>query len=299
MFTSLTLLSLVSVAINTHDFGTHTAEPSSLYTETPRARSSQQTTGTTRDSSAPGPAARIFDHTHSLWNQTLAQNVRGDGFDYASVKKRPDKLTAYLDLVHGVTPDELGSWTAPQRFAFWINVYNAHTVKKVVDNYPIKSIKKLSGVFGFKSVFDEDFIDMPLFKPGGKGKKLSLNDIEHKILRRQFKDARLHSAVNCASHSCPPLRNEAFTADKLDAQLGEQMRAFINDPKRNQFDKKKDLLRLSKIFDWFQEDFKRDAGSVRAYLIRYAPPEDAEFIRTKRIKFLSYDWALNDVEPTD
>ena len=124
--------------------------------------------------------------------------------------------------------------------------------------------------------------------PSGKNKKLSLNDVEHKILREQHKDARLHAAINCASYSCPPLRNEAFTADKLDAQLEEQMRKFVNDPKRNRIDFAKGRLRLSKIFDWFKKDFERDAKSVKEYFVRYAPKDQADRIRALKIKYIDY-----------
>ena len=186
-----------------------------------------------------------FDHDHRLWNELLTRHVQGDAFDYASLKKNPGKLDEYLSKLHAVTPAQLKTWTKNQRFAFWINVYNAHTIKKIVDNYPIKSIKKLSGAFGLNSVFDNRFIAMEALHPAGKRGKLSLNDVEHGILRERFKDARLHAAINCASYSCPPLRNEAFTAARLDVQLDEQMRRFVNDPERNVIDTKNKTLRLS------------------------------------------------------
>ncbi len=240
-----------------------------------------------------------FDHEHLLWSELLDQHVRGDGFDYDSLKKKPGKLDDYLAQMHVVTPNQIASWSKEQRFAFWINAYNVHTIKKIVDNYPLKSIRKLSGAFGLNSVFDNNFIEMQALHPSGKNKKLSLNDIEHKILRERFKDARLHAAINCASYSCPPLRNEAFTADRLDVQLQDQMRKFVNDPKRNLIDTKKNTLRLSKIFDWFKTDFERDAKSVKEFFIRFAPKDQAEAIRAMRIKHISYDWALNDIKPID
>lgn len=244
-------------------------------------------------------ASEDFDHDHRLWSELLSTHVKGDAFDYASLKKDPKKLDDYLSRLHAVTPEQLKTWTKDQRFAFWVNVYNAHTIKKIVDNYPVKSIRKLSGAFGLNSVFDNRFIAMEALNPSGKRKKLSLNDVEHGILRERFKDARLHAAVNCASHSCPPLRNEAFTAAKLDTQLDEQMRRFVNDPERNVIDTRNRTLRISKIFDWFESDFERDAKSVKEYFIRYAPEDRAEAIRGMRVKYLDYDWSLNDVQPTD
>ena len=246
----------------------------------------------------PEPApAREFDHTHALWDQVLRAHVHGDGFDYGAVKEDPTQLDAYLAELHAVTPAELETWTKKQRYAFWINVYNAHTIQKVVDNYPLKSIRKLDRAFGLKSIFDREFIPMNAFDPSGKGDELSLNDVEHEILRARFQDARVHAAINCASYSCPPLLDEAFVADRLDEQLAKQMTAFVRDRKRNRLNPDDDELELSEIFKWFAEDFERDAGSVREYVVRFSPPEQAEAIRKAKIRYLDYDWDLNDVSP--
>ena len=236
-----------------------------------------------------------FDHAHGDWNAILSKHVKGDGFDYGALAKDTTVLDRYLAALHAVTPEQEASWSRDQRFAFWINVYNAHTIQKVVENYPLKSIRKLDPSLSFNTVFDKDFIPMNAFHPKGKDDELSLNDIEHKILRERFKDARLHAAINCASYSCPPLLNEAFTAAKLDGQLEAQMKAFVVDPKRNVFDKKKNQLRLSEIFKWFDGDFERDAGSVREYVIRFAPEEHHAFLKAAKIRYIDYDWDLNDV----
>jgi hypothetical protein len=241
-----------------------------------------------------GPAAE-FDHTHALWTALLADHVRGDDFDYGALAKDPARLETYVETLAAVEPAELAGWTKEQRFAFWINVYNAFTIQKVVDNYPLKSIKSLSRLFGAKSVFDDEFIPMSAHHPDGKDDQLSLNDVEHEILRVRFPDARVHAAINCASESCPPLRGEAFVAERLDAQLEEQMRSFVRDASRNDFDLERRRVRVSKIFSWFGEDFERDAGGVREYLQRYAAEEHRALIAKARLEFLSYDWDLNDV----
>jgi len=242
----------------------------------------------------PQEAATAFDQEHTLWTGILRARVHEDGFDYGGLKKDPAPLQAYLKALHAVTPAQLNGWSQPQRFAFWINAYNAHTIQKVVENYPIDSIKDLSGALGLSSVFDKEFIPMRAFHPDGKAEDLSLNDIEHGILRKQFKDARVHAAINCASHSCPRLRNEAFVASRLDEQLDQQMRTFVNDPVRNHIDPARKELAVSEIFKWFSEDFERDAHSVKEFLIRYAPPEEADFIRSTRMSYLDYGWKLND-----
>ena len=236
-----------------------------------------------------------FDHEHKAWTAVLSKHVKGDRFNYKAVKEDQAALNDYLKTLHAVTPAELKGWKKEQRFAFWINVYNAHTIKKIVDNYPLDSIKDLSGAFGLKSVFDNEFITMKAHHPKGDDDKLSLNDVENGIIRERFKDARLHAAINCASFSCPPLLNGAFVASKLEKQLDVQMRAFVIDTKRNRFDKKKGEARISEIFKWFDKDFERDAKTVRAFLIRFAPEEDAEFLAKAKIRYIDYDWDLNDV----
>ena len=241
------------------------------------------------------PSDATFDHDHARWSKILSTHVVGDGFAYGRLAKAPDALYAYLDELHGVAPDELASWTKDQRFAFWINAYNAHTIQKVIENYPLKSIRKLDKSFGLNTVFDQAWIPMNAFHPKGKDKPISLNHIEHDILRANFPDARLHAAINCASESCPPLRNEAFVAARLDEQLQEQMEGFVRDASRNALDREKNTLRLSEIFKWFKGDFERDAGSVREYLVRFAPEADAEFLRNAKLRYLDYSWKLNDV----
>ena len=251
--------------------------------------------GSPRAGAAPQAGKADFDQGHALWSEVLRTCVKGDGFDYGLLKQDRSKLDAYLAALHAVTPAELEGWSQPQRFAFWINAYNAHTIQLVVENYPLKSIRKLDGAFGINTVFDKEFIPMQAHHPDGKDDKLSLNDIEHEILRKKFKDARVHAAINCASRSCPPLRSEAFVADRLEAQLQEQMKTFVGDPTRNRIDPSQKKLGLSEIFKWFAEDFERDAKSVKEFVIRFAPPEKADFIRTAQLGYLDYDWDLNDV----
>ena len=109
----------------------------------------------------------------------------------------------------------------------------------------------------------------------------------------------MHAAINCASESCPPLRPEPYVAERLERQLDEQARQWMADPTRNRYELSADTLRLSKVFDWFEEDFRRDAGSVQAWVARYAPQEVAERIRGEerlRVRYLDYSWRLNDVK---
>ena len=235
-----------------------------------------------------------FDPTHAVWNEVLQTHVKGGGFDYAALKADRAKLDEYIAAIQSVTPEQVASWGEKERFAFWINTYNAFTIQKVIDNYPLKSIRKLDKNLGLTTVFEQGFIPLRRFDPDGDGERLSLNDIEHRILREEFKDARLHAAINCASYSCPPLRAEAFVAERLDEQLEEQMRLFVSDPERNRFDREKGRLQLSEIFKWFKDDFERDAGSVKEYVARFAAAEDADFIEKAKVRYIDYDWDLND-----
>ncbi len=239
--------------------------------------------------------AQGFDHGHALWNEVVATHVKGDRFDYAALEKDRAKLDAYLKQLAAVGPKELEGWSREQRYAFWINAYNANCIALVLSEYPLDSIKDIGN--WFSPVWDKRFIAMTALDPKGKGRKLSLTDIEHEILRPQFKDARVHAAINCASLSCPPLRNEAFVAERLDAQLDDSTRKWLADPTRNRFEPAKARAQLSAIFDWFKDDFERDGGR-REFLAKFGPAEHGAWLRGEaklEIGFLDYSWKLNDV----
>ena len=245
---------------------------------------------------AAGPRGG-FDHGHGALAALLARHVRGDRVDYAALAQDRGTLQTYLDGLAAVAPEEFSAWSQDQRFAFWIDAYNAFTLALVVDHYPIDSIKDIGGLFD--SVWDRRVVPLGHLFPEAGRAQLSLNDVEHRILRPVFEDARVHAAINCASESCPPLRPEPYVAERLERQLDEQARQWMADPTRNRYELSADTLRLSKVFDWFEEDFRRDAGSVQAWVARYAPQEVAERIRGEerlRVRYLDYSWRLNDVK---
>lgn len=222
---------------------------------------------------------------HALWDSLLHRHVQSDGFvNYKGMIADSAALNQYLARLSAAQPDSK-NWTRAEKMAFWINAYNAFTVKLIVDHYPVGSIRDIKrGVPGGKTVWDKKFIRID-------GKQYDLNKIEHGILRPDFKDARVHAAINCASYSCPVLRNEAFVAEKLEQQLDDAMRKFINDPLRNRVSGKK--AEISEIFNWFQDDFVRDAGSVRAYLNRFA---HQKLSAVGQISYQTYRWDLNGVK---
>jgi hypothetical protein len=251
-------------------------------------------------SSAPAATARAraerIDAMHAPWSQVLQAHVQGDAFDYAALKKDRAKFDAYITALEAVTLDDLREASKESRYAFWIDAYNAYTVKFVLDAYPVKSIRELGD--DKTSVWDRHLVPLGKLFPRLEKPKLTLNDIENKILRPELEDARVHAAINCASKGCPPLRAEAFVAEKLDAQLDEQVKAWLGDATRNRFDRDKNEIEVSKVFEWFAEDFTKPAGSVPAWIARFRPA-DAEWLKAKpgpKVEYLDYDWSLNDVK---
>ena len=213
---------------------------------------------------------------------TTIEGVVLAGVDYPAVKKDPAYAKLIADL-KSFSPATLK--IQKEKMAFWINTYNVMAVKMVLDHYPVKSIKDAGSLFS--SVWKK--------KVGVVGgKEVTLNDIEHEILRK-MDDPRIHVAIVCASVSCPDLRNEAYTADKLDAQLDDQFEKFLqNRGKGLLLSHKINRIRISKIFDWFEEDFEAKGG-VLPFLSRYGPKIRRDFLKKKDldVSYLDYNWDLN------
>jgi hypothetical protein len=244
-------------------------------------------------------AQAAFDHRHAKFDTLLQRHVvwtrngAASEVDYAAIKRDPTLLRNYLAEVAAVTGEEYRDFTRSEQLAFLINAYNAYTIEFVLTKYPgIDSIRELGSLFSSpwkKRLF-------PLL-----GEKRSLDEIEHGMIRKpgDFEEPRIHMAVNCASVSCPALRDEAFVAERLNTQLEDSVRRFLGDPSRNRADEKG--LWVSKIFDWYAVDFKKQAGSVAKWLAAYAEqlsndPKVRAAVENAslRIRHLDYDWALND-----
>ncbi len=210
---------------------------------------------------------------HSIWNKLLEKHVSSKGqVDYKGFKEDAAQLDIYLEeLVQNPVQSD---WPRAHKMAYWINAYNAFTVKLIVDNYPVKSIRNLN---------EGNPWDVKWIKLGNK--TYSLNNIEHDILRPQFNDARIHFAVNCAAKSCPPLANQAFTANNLEELLNKQTRQFINNGTYNNLSTNE--VHISKIFEWYKGDF----GDIQAYLNKYA---DKKINEKAKVSYQEYDWALNN-----
>ncbi len=226
-----------------------------------------------------------IDQTHSGFTAILAASVKKDSVDYAGLKKNAAPLQAYLDVLASVPESAFKKWSKDEQMAFLINLYNAATLKLVADHYPVKSIKDIGGS---KGPWKQDVVRV-------FGKLVSLDHIEHDLLRPKYKDPRVHFGVNCASIGCPPLRNEAFQATKLGAQLDEQGRAFVRDTSKNKFDAKSKTLYLSSIFDWFKGDFTAKSGTVEKFIAPYLNEADRKLVEQGgvTIKYMEYDWKLN------
>lgn len=219
------------------------------------------------------PLMKAQKVNHSLWTDFLQTHVSIDGrVNYVAIKLNPSELDKYLKLISETYPDE--TWNKNEVLAFWINAYNAFTIKLIVDNYPLKSIKDL------QKPWNKKFIRIG-------SNTMTLNDIEHSILRK-MNDPRIHFAIVCASISCPKLQNEAYSASNIELQLKNASREFLSDTFKNTIGINN--LELSKIFQWYSKDFKQNSSLIE-FLNQYTTIEISE---NAKIKFKDYNWNLNE-----
>jgi Protein of unknown function, DUF547 len=220
----------------------------------------------------PSPKkTKMLGFDHSVWNDLLKKHVSATGkVNYKGFKADLEILDAYMRSLNENAPTENAS--KDERLAYWINAYNAVTVRLIVGNYPLTSITKLDGGKPW---------DVKRYSNGSK--KMSLNDIENNILR-PMGDARIHFALNCAAKSCPPLLNEAFTGENVQKLLEQRTKQFINSSRTVV---EKDGIKVSKVFEWYAKDF----GNVVEFVNKYAKVKAA---KTAKVTYLDYDWSLNE-----
>lgn len=210
---------------------------------------------------------------HSAFNALLSAHVSNAGLvDYAAIKSKVATLDNYLGYLSQNVPSSSASKN--ERLAFWINAYNANTIKLIVDNYPVASIMDLYG----GKAFDQKWIKMG-------GETLSLNDIENNKIRAKFNEPRIHFAVNCAAMSCPPILNKAWTAANVQSNLDARATAFINNSVYNKISA--GSVQISKIFEWYAKDFPTD---IVSYLNKYSK---TTINNSAKVGYIEYDWALN------
>lgn len=226
-----------------------------------------------------------------LWGQMLARHTRsvdsevGTRVDYRSLSLDP----IWSQTLSGLEAfDPLVLETRDEKLAFWVNAYNILAMDLVIQNYPTKSIRDLGSWF------------RPVWKKSAgtiNGRSYSLDEIEHEILR-PMKDPRIHGAIVCASISCPNLLRQPYRAQTVGAQLDESLRAWMRRPEKGMaLDREAKALKVSRVFDWFSDDFD-PAGGVIPFVARYAPPEDGAWLRENgdqvSLSYFAYDWNLND-----
>ena len=243
---------------------------------------------------APGPATGGPVIDHAAWSALLKTYVvpGKDGLNRVAYRRFKAEgagaLKSYLDALEKVDVTKLNR---SEQFAYWANLYNAKTIDIVLSKYPVKSIKDISLGGSLKALVGGGPWSAKVLKVNGLD--ISLDDIEHVILRPLFKDPRVHYAVNCASVGCPNLGTAAFTGAGLEAELDAAAKAFVNAPRGLRIDGGKAYA--SKIYSWFQADFGGSETGVLAHLRKYAEPAVQQKLEgITRIADYEYDWALND-----
>ncbi|UCD15237.1 MAG: DUF547 domain-containing protein [Candidatus Omnitrophota bacterium] len=236
-----------------------------------------------------------FADEHNLFTGILRDYVTDDGLVNYKGLYKDERLNVYIEQLTRTDPRKFGSRN--DQLAFWINAYNAYTLKIICDNYPLNSINDLhAGGLIIGTVFKTTIWDKKLVAINNE--KTTLNTIEHKIIRPEFKDPRIHFALVCAAKGCPPLRNEAYRGAKLDDQLNDQGKIFLADVENNFFDTRTNEAFLSSIFSWYARDFGTDKEARLKFIAQFLPESVANNIRDDpgrwRIRYKKYDWSLNE-----
>jgi len=223
---------------------------------------------------------------HSSWNQFLSRNVINDGrgvsrVHYGQISGQDRQLLGnYLQRLQGT---DIRVLNRNEQFAYWVNLYNARTVKLVLDNYPVRSIQEINNGKAFDQAGAVNVL----------GRNLSLNDIESGIIRPVYNDPRIHYALNCAAYGCPNLARTAYTSQNLNQRLDDAAYQYVNSDRAVQ--RTASGLRVSKIYDWYKEDFGGTDQAVITHIQQYANPTTLARINgANQIQGYYYDWSLND-----
>ena len=232
---------------------------------------------------------------YAVWNDLLAKYYNPQkGMDYRNLKAKDGARLKALRQTLGRV--DVGKLNRKQQLAYYLNLYNVNVVGVVVDNYPVKSIRDIStDPIRRLNVFEKDYVPFS----GAKSGMVALNDVENKFIREEFEDPRIHFAINCAARDCPPIRTEAFVGARVDAQLDDQSRRFLNGPTGLRLTKKGSslIVETTKVMDWFESDFKKSGGNL-AFIRKYASPDKAKLMQqagdTVKLTYDEYDWSLND-----
>jgi hypothetical protein len=245
-------------------------------------------------------SVQAFDQSYENYDRVLKAYVSDGRVNYIGLKNDPKALESYLESSAGVPEEQFNSWTESQQLAFLINLYNASTLKLIIDHYPVKSIKNIGSFF-------EGPWDQPVVRLFGK--IFVLKYLERDILHKQFSEPRIHMALVCAAKGCPPLRSEVYLAEKMDEQLKDQSRRYLVSPAGFRIDQEKKVVYFSSIFKWYGEDFvakysptsgftglDKTERSVANFCSAYLVSTDRAFLLHGgySVKYLDYDWSLNE-----
>ncbi len=235
----------------------------------------------------PFVLAAAFDHTHGLYGGILKSYVQHGLVDYKALKENRRALDEYLNQVAAIKVSDFQTWSHNDQLAFLLNTYNAQTLQLIIDHYPAESIKKLNGSVSnpWRSPVVELF-----------GKSVTLDDVEHEMIRKNFKEPRIHFVLVCGANGCPPLRSEPYQGNLLEKQLENQTKVFLSDPSKNRIDLDNQTLSLSPIFKWYKKDFMEESGSIQDFVQPYflGGENTHGALSEFKIKYTKYDWSLND-----
>ncbi len=252
-----------------------------------------------------------FDRSHAALDVILREHVVRGRVDYRHLAREPSPLRSYLQSLAAVTPAELASASHNDQLAFWINAYNAFTLMTIAEHYPLSRGSFVGLVFPANSIWQIPNVWKDM-RWRAAGRAVSLDLIENEIIRPQFREPRIHFALVCASRSCPDLRSEAYRGDRLDEQLEDQTRRFLADVEKGvRAEPARGILRLSKIFRWYRQDFElaggaqtapNDAGrpGVLAFVAHHSTDGRLKSLARKPevlVAYLDYDWSLNEGVP--
>jgi len=247
-------------------------------------------------------SAQEFDHTHKAYDAILEKYALEGNVDYQSLHTNPRALKRYLNTMATVSKPQFQKFSKEQQLAFLFNLYNAATLKLIIDHYPVKSIKDIGS--WFKGPWDQPVVW--LF-----GTTITLNNLEHDILRKGYNEPRLHLALVCAAKGCPPLRTEAYTAEKLNTQLNDQTHTFLAGSSGLRINRQTRTVYVSSIFKWYGKDFisiytpgagfvglNKIERAVAAFCSRYVSDQKRAYLMTGdyTVKYIDYDWSLNEGE---
>lgn len=247
--------------------------------------------------------AQGCDASHETFDRVVQAHVRDGLVDYKALKADPDALDRYLSAVAAVPKATFTSWSTPQQLAFLINLYNAATLKLITAHYPVQSIKDIGNFL--RGPWDRPVV--VLF-----GDKVTLNHLEHDLIRREYHEPRIHMALVCAAKGCPRLRSEAYVGARLDEQLDDQSTLYLRSPAGLRIERSAARVYLSAIFKWYGEDFadgyaeavkggnfdQAERGSL-GFVHKHVKPVDQVYLAAGhyRLGYLDYDWSLNEMEP--